>query len=187
MRTVFAGVLAGLVLFFWGFVSHMLLPLGSVGMKPPGDEDIVLAALKEGLPEKGIYYLPYVEPAAMQDEARMKAHGEKALASPYAFVVYDPQGRDPSDMGANLGLQWACDTLIGLGLAGLLGCLASGFGARLGASVLIGLLAWLSAEVQFWNWYRFPLDFTLAAGLDAVVGFLLAGATAAVCLGRGKA
>lgn len=187
MRTVIAGVLAGLVLFFWGFVSHTVLPLGEVGMKAPGDEAAVLAALKTGLPEKGVYYLPYIEPAAMADEARMKAYGEKALASPYAFVVYDPRGEDPSAMGDNLGLQWAGDTLVGLGLAWLLGRLAGGFGVRVAASLLVGLLVWLSAEVQYWNWYRFPPDFTLAAGIDAVVGFLLAGAVVAGWLGRGKA
>ena len=29
---VIGGLLGGVVMFFWGFVSHMLLPIGSAGL-----------------------------------------------------------------------------------------------------------------------------------------------------------
>ena len=30
-------------------------------------------------------------------------------------------------------------------------------------------------SVPYWNWYEFPLEFTLAEAIDSVVGWLLAG------------
>jgi hypothetical protein len=38
--------------------------------------------------------------------------------------------------------------------------------------------------LPYWNWYRFPLDFTLAALAEQLIGWLLAGAAMAWWLGR---
>jgi hypothetical protein len=31
MRTLIAGVFAGVVIFFWGFIAHVVLPIGEMG------------------------------------------------------------------------------------------------------------------------------------------------------------
>lgn len=187
MRVLIAGVLAGITLFFWGFLAHTALPLGEIGIRAPADEDVVLTALKAGLPEKGIYVLPYVEPQAMSDEARMSAWAQKSLASPYAYVVYDPKGEDGRDMGDNLGVQLATDTSLGLLVAWLLSLAPGGLGRRLSMGLGIGLIGWLAGPVPYWNWYRYPLDFTLAAGVEAMVGIVLAALVAGWWLGRKQA
>ena len=32
-RILIGGLVGGIVLFFWGFVSHMLLPIGEMGLQ----------------------------------------------------------------------------------------------------------------------------------------------------------
>ena len=40
----------------------------------------------------------------------------------------------------------------------------------------MGLFAWLTISVPYWNWYMFPVSFTLGAWIEQVVGWVLAGA-----------
>jgi hypothetical protein len=40
---------------------------------------------------------------------------------------------------------------------------------------LMGVFAWLAISLPYWNWYRFPAAFTIGAGLDTVIGWLLGG------------
>lgn len=41
--------------------------------------------------------------------------------------------------------------------------------------VLIGVFSWVVISVLYWNWYRFPGDFTLAAGLNQLLAWFVAG------------
>jgi hypothetical protein len=168
-------------------VAHMALGIGDMGMKAPGNEAAVLAALKEGLPSEGVYFLPYLAPDKMQDEAAAKAYSAHALSSPFAYVVYQPQGRDPLDMGRNLPVQFVSDTLAALVVAFVLALGNFGFTRRTLMAGALGLFAWLTISVPYWNWYRFPMDLTVANLVEQVVGWLLAGAAMAWWLGRSRA
>jgi hypothetical protein len=44
MRLIVAALLGGLVVFAWGFVSHMVLPVGDMSHGQASNEDLVLAA-----------------------------------------------------------------------------------------------------------------------------------------------
>ncbi len=184
MRVFITGLIGGVVFFLWGAFAHMVLPIGEMGMKGPGDEAAVMAGLKQGLPAEGIYYLPYLAPAQMQDEAATKAYSARALGGPYAFVVYQPEGRDPMDMGRNLGIQFVSDTLSAMVVAFVLALGNLGFGRRVTVAAAVGLFSWLTVSVPYWNWYRFPTDFTVGNLLEQVIGWALAGAAMAWWLGR---
>lgn len=186
MRVLITGIIGGIVFFLWGAFAHMVLPIGEMGMKGPTDEAAAMAGLAQGLPGEGIYYLPYLAPEKMQDEAAGKAYSAHAVASPYAFVVYQPQGRDPMDMGRNLGVQFASDTLSAIVVAFVLALGTFGFGKRVLIAGAVGLFSWLTVSVPYWNWYRFPLDFTLGNLAEQVLGWVLAGAAMAWWLGRGE-
>lgn len=186
MRVLVAALMGGIVMFIWGAVAHMALGLGDVGMRQPVAEDTVLASLRPGLGEQaGVFVLPSVDPAKMHDKTVMDAYSTKAKASPYALVVYMPQGDDLSDMSGTLPRQWASDTLSALALAFVMGLAAFSFMTRLSIALAAAVFAWLSTLVPYWNWYRFPTNFTLAALIEQVIGWLLAGAVMAWWLGRG--
>jgi hypothetical protein len=185
MRVLVAALMGGVVMFLWGAIAHMALGLGNPGIHQPANEDVVLSTLHEGLGNQpGVYILPSIDPAKMGDKPTIAAYSAKAKASPYAWVVYMPQGDDLSDMSQQLPRQWASDTLASLALAFVMGLAAFSFVKRLGIAMAAALFAWLSTLVPYWNWYRFPTELTLAALVEQVVGWLLAGAVMAWWLGR---
>lgn len=185
MRILIAALIGGIVMFIWGAVAHMALGLGNPGIRSPLHEDVVLASLHEGLgDEAGVYILPWLGPEAMRDAAAVKTYGAKASTSPYAWIVYLPQGEDMTRMGRPLAVQWASDTLAALMLAILMSVPGLGLGRRLGLAGAVAVFAWLSTMVPYWNWYRFPASFTGAALAEQVIGWLLAGAAMAWWIGR---
>lgn len=148
MRVLVAGMFGGIVLFFWGFVAHRLLGFGNPGIHQPVHEDVVLGVLHDGLgTQPGVYILPSLDPNRMNDPAARAAYGRKAAASPYAWVVYEPQGADMTYMVPQLMREWASDTLSALMLACLMGMAAFRFTKRLGIAVLATLFAWLGVMI----------------------------------------
>jgi hypothetical protein len=185
MRILIAALLGGIVMFFWGAVAHMVLGLGNVGIYQPAQEDVVLSSLHGGLGQQaGVYLLPSFDPHKWGDPAAKAAYAKKAVASPYAMVVYLPQGDDMTLMGGQLSRQWASDTLASLALALVMGLAALGFAKRMLMAAIAPIFAWLSILVPYWNWYRFPGSFTWAALIEQLIGWLLAGAVIAWWLGR---
>lgn len=186
MRIVIAGLLGGLVLFVWGFLVHAVLPLGNVGMHAPSNEDPVLEAMREHLPRQGLYFLPYLSPEDWSDEAKLTAWEEKTRRSPYALVIYNPDGGSQARMGGQLAIQAAAVTAGALLLSWLLSLAPWTFGRRVLVAGALGLFAWLSISLPYWNWYQFPLDFTLAVLVEQVGGWVLGGLAIAWWLGRGQ-
>ena len=80
--------------------------------------------------------------------------------------------------------QFASDTLSALIVAWVLSLGAFGFGRRVLVAGALGLFSWLSINVPYWNWYRFPAEFTAGALIEQVLGWLLAGMAIAWWLGR---
>ena len=187
MRVLVAGLIGGILMFLWGVVAHMALGLGNVGLKQPPNESVVLSALHAGLGDQaGVYILPSLDPKKMGDKAEVIAYQQQAIRSPYAWVVYLPQGDDMTQMGPQIGRQWASDTLSALALAFVMGLAGLGFRRRLALAAVAVAFAWLSTMVPYWNWYRFPLDFTWAALIEQLIGWLIAGAAMAWWLGRSE-
>lgn len=184
MRTLIAGLIGGVVFFMWAAFAHMVLPIGEMGMQRPASEDAVIAAASANMSTPGVYVVPGLSGDQMKDEAAVKAYSEKAKSNPYAFVVYQPQGKDGMDMGGNLATQFISDTLSAIVVAFVLGLGAFGFSKRVFIATALGLFSWLTLSVPFWNWYRFPLDFTLGTLLEQVLGWLIAGVAMAWYLGR---
>lgn len=184
MRVIIAGLLGGLVIFIWGAVSHMMLPLGEIGMAETKNEDAVLSVLKENMPQTGIYMLPGLSTAQMSDEKAVAAYQAKAIAQPNAFIVYQSQGRDGTQMNQNLLQEYICNTLAALFAAFVLALGSFTFAKRVLLSVGLGVFSWLTVSAPYWNWYRFPQDFSLANLAMLVIGWLLAGFAMAWWLGR---
>lgn len=183
MRIVVAALIGGLVMFAWGMFVHVVVPVGELGMKAPGNGDAVLAAMRDGFPDSGVYALPHFG-GDRSDPAAVAAYARKSSGEPYAFVVYQAQGHDLTAMGPQLGTQWVTDTLSALILAFALSAAGPGFLRRVALAGGFALFVWLSLSVPYWNWYRFPFDFTAGQLIEQLGGWLLAGAAMAGWLGR---
>ncbi|MEO8011984.1 MAG: hypothetical protein ABI650_10100, partial [Dokdonella sp.] len=130
MRIGIAALIGAIILFCWQFASHMLLPIGEMGFIQPQNEDIVIAAVAQGAPQPGIYTLPYIDSAKMDDQALTTAWIEKAKANRFSFIVVSDPQPNALDMTANLAKQFVASLLGALIVAMLLAATAWGFGAR---------------------------------------------------------
>ena len=187
MRILIAGIIGGLVMFVWGAVAHMMLPIGEMGMKVPTEQATTIAALGSSTQGTGVYMYPSPPKEDWQDEAKMKAFAESAKGQPYAFVIYQPGGNPVNEsMTPALIKQFGSDTLAAVIVAWVLSLGAFGFGKRVLIATGLGLFAWLAISVPYWNWYQFPLDFTISGLLELVIGWTLSGCAMAWWLGRGE-
>jgi hypothetical protein len=184
MRIIIAGLLGGLVIFIWGAISHMALPLGEVGMAESKNEDAVLSVLKENMPKPGVYILPGLSSAQMSDEKAVAAYQAKSVVQPHAFIVYQSQGRDSTQMNQNLLHEYICNTIAALFAAVILALGTFTFAKRVLLSIGLGIFSWITVSAPYWNWYRFPQDFSLANLAMLVSAWFLAGLAMAWWLGR---
>jgi len=169
-----ASILGGIVLFLWGAFSHMVLPLGEVGLQGIPNEDQVLSALSTNIQGAGLYFFPWI---SEQTDSDMAAWEEKYRTGPAGLLVYRPLGGEP--MTAGMLLTELVTDIIAALLGSLLMMKAlSGlptFGARVFFCTILGLFGSVLVNTQYWNWYGFPGDYTVAAILDDVIGFTFVG------------
>lgn len=184
MRLLLAALLGGIVLFFWSFLANAVLPLGEMGHRYPASEDAVLAALQANMAQEGVYIVPGLTPEQYTDPAAGEAYAAKAVASPFAFVIYQPTGENGLDMLDELAIQLAGTVLASWLLAWVLSLAPWSFGKRVAVSTGLGLFAWISVSLPWWNWYRFPTEFILGSLVQQVAGWFLAGIAIAWVLGR---
>lgn len=180
-RVILSGFVAGLVVFIWGFVSHVLLPLGQTGIQSLPNEESVLPVMRENIARPGFYFFPGMEetPGAGREQqaASMKAWEERLRRGPSGILVYQPGGSRPMSP-RQLGTEALTNILGALIAAALLAMAGAGlasFGARVFFVALLGLFASLAVDLSYWNWCGFPGSYTVAALVDQVVGWTLAG------------
>jgi hypothetical protein len=179
-RILLAGILGGLTLFVWMYVAHDLLGLGEMGVGEIPNEAVVMSAMRGAIPEPGFYIFPGAglgpKPTREQRNAAMPEYMKKYEQSPHGVLVYHPAS-GPFNFGAALGREFALNVLQALLAAWLVAGVASGRGysARVGVVVVAGVLAALSTNVEYWNWYQFPGNYVAGYMTTQIVGFVLAG------------
>ena len=78
------------MMFMWGAVSHMLTPVGEMGLKTIANEEPVVMSLQANLKEPGFYFVPGMDMSkepTPEEEAAWTARYEKG---PNAIVIYSP-------------------------------------------------------------------------------------------------
>jgi hypothetical protein len=189
-KKLLAGVLGGLAFFLWSFVAHDLLPLGKTGIKEIPNEQAVLSSMKANMPEDGLYLLPGLglpeNATRAQQSAAMEARMHKVETGPSGLLAYHPALN--FSFGRALGVELGTNILQVLLAVILLGqtSLVS-FVARWRFITIAGVLAALSTNISYWNWYGFPGTYTLAYVCTVAMGFVFAGLVAAAIVKPGVA
>jgi hypothetical protein len=180
-RTLMAGVGGGMAIFLWGFIAHMVLPLGEAGMKALPFEDKILPTISSSVKEPGLYIFPWPEsppgtPLPMSQQAQQAA-AELYKTSPHGLLLFSPPGSQMLTPGQLL-MEFFTNCVTGLIAAALVAMLIASlrsFASRVMFVIMIGLSAGIAVNVPYWNWYGFPTSFTVAEILEHVVGFAAAG------------
>ncbi len=171
---VLGGMLAGVVLFVWGAVAHLLLPVGKMGMRELPHSTSISYALDLALEESGLYAFPWMNADENMSKKALADWEEAYRDGPVGMILYHPQGEEP--MSSRLfAVQFATDLAAGLIAAVLLSCTTLSFAGRLLFVTAIGVFSWITSSIPWWNWYGFPAEFVAGAGIYMIVGWFLAG------------
>jgi hypothetical protein len=187
-RTVLAGVLAGVGMYIWTSIAHLLLPISGAGIQEiSNDQTALLTQLRGTLGDaSGLYFFPSVglKPGASAAErnAAMKIYDAKLAVSPSGLLIYHPPGQQSLTPGQLISefLVELLESLLAIVL--LAQTRFTTFGARVGFVTVAGILASLPTNVSYWIWYGFPVTYTAANMLIQIVGFVVAGVVAALVL-----
>jgi hypothetical protein len=174
MRLIIAGVVGGIVMFFWGFLSHMVLRIDDGGVKALPNEAPVVAAMKSNITAPGFYIVPGLEKMYDATDEEQKAWEEKYKAGPRAIVIYNPTGGEVMS-AKQLLFELASNIVAALFVAYILSLMVASFSKRVFAATLIGLSGWISINLSYWNWYGFPAAFVGSEAIEQSVGWLLSG------------
>ncbi len=185
-RAFVAAILGGIAMFIWSFMAHDLLPLGETGMREFKDEAAMLDALKTNLGDAGgLYHFPGhgAGPNATRQEKSdaIKRAMEKAASGPSGMLLYHPTRE--FTFGKLLGIEFATELLEAILVVFLLTqTRIESFGGRIGFVLVTGILAAITTNIPYWNWYGFPSNYTAAYMSIEIIGFLCVGLVAALLL-----
>ena len=189
MRILIAALLGAIAMFIWSAVAHVATPLATIGFQPLPHEQAVVAAMQPATTDKpGLYIMPWVDP---KDPQMMQKTADLMKTEGAGIFVYAPPhaaGGDPTNMAPMLVVEFLKQFVEALIAAYLVASMVGlAFAGRVGAVTLIGVVAGIATNVSYWNWYRFPLDYTLAQVFIEIVSAFVAGLAIAWWLGRTKA
>jgi hypothetical protein len=185
-KIILAGILGGIVVFIWSAISHMLLPIGDMGIKTiPSTEDAVLSVMKSNIQEPGFYFIPGFDMSRTPTDAEYAAVQAKYETGPTAVLIYHPTGQKMMTPGQLIG-EAIFNIFCGFIAAFIISKTAASLITRGVMVMLMGLFGWLSISASHWNWYRFPGNFIIGEGLDQVIGWLIGGLLIAWILQRGE-
>jgi len=176
IRILLAAVLGGLVYHVWVFLSWVPFELHDSTLTALPDGPAVAESLKAQDIESGVYVYPWHKDHSgkkISEDEFKKRHQE----GPLFMLYYTKEGTEAMPMSMMLG---------GAGLniisAGLAACLLSCAGGccrhylcRVGFVLGLGLFVFVVGHGAYWNWMRFPTDYTLRFAIDLAVGWTLAG------------
>lgn len=183
-RVLVAAIVGGILAFGWGAFSHMVLPLGEVGVKNLPAEQAIFDVTRGAIQERGFYFFP-----GMAEGESQEAWAAKYKAGPRGVLVYDPTGGEAMD-AKMMGIEVASSALASLMAAIVLCCVCASYLGRVMIVAAMGVFGWAAIDVSYWNWYRFPTDFMLAQLADQALGWFVAGlgiAAIAKCTSKGTA
>ena len=164
-----AALLGGLVLFIWGFALWLVFSFHEMTIDSlPGGED---AAVELGIRESGLYIFPgFGEDPEYSQEIM-------STGPVISILVYRDHGI-AGNMGTIYAGGFALNLLTALLMAFILSKAASvlkSFGSGVSFVVLVGSVPALSVFFANWNWWGYPLDYTLSTIFDHLSSFALLG------------
>jgi hypothetical protein len=157
-------------LFGWQFESY------------PGPFEYHMTRISD---QAGLYLFPGMgvgdNPTKEQEEEAMKNYEGKLAKNPSGLLLYYPAGSRPMVMGKWLTVEFLKQLLVSILAVFLLAqTRIATYGGRVGFVFVVGIVAAVTTNVSYWNWYGFPGAYTVPYMTIEIVGFIFAGLAAAL-------
>jgi hypothetical protein len=170
-----AGIVGGIMLFVWGFLVNVVIPLHTPSLHSMPNEDAVVDLLRSTLSTPGVYVFPAM-PTDNQ-KTSMDTYTQKYTRGPLGMIIYYPHGADPI---------MPSQMIIGLIISIISSFFAAWFLSRSTAAAspyltrviylgMLGVFVSFFVYLSSWNWFFYPLDHTTANIADSILGWLFAG------------
>jgi hypothetical protein len=186
-RILLAGVLGAIAMFLWSSLAHVVLPLARTGIQEMPNEQPVLSAMQTSLgATSGLYFFPGTgagpDATREQQSAAMQQYDQKLAGNPSGLLVYHPPGAKALTPG-QLITEFLTELVEALIVVFLLAqTRLSSFGSRVSFVTLAGLMAAITTNLPYWNWYGFPTNYTMAYMTIEIVGYVAVGIVAALLM-----
>ena len=179
MRVGIAGLVGAIAMFIWATIAHVATPLAFAGFERLPDEAATIATLHASLGDKpGFYLFPF---AAGRDSKSMADQKARMQLGPSGLIAYQPPGA-PALMPRQLVVEFVLE-LVEAVLTAVLLSFVPGAARRIGVAVGVGVVAAISTNFSYWNWYGFSWDYTLATAFTELMKYVVAGVAIVVVLG----
>src|SRR5579864_7240414 len=188
VRKLLAGILGGLAFFAWSSIAHLATGLGETGIQEIPNEQAVVSVIKANISSDGFYFFPGTgvpNPTHSERMAAMQKKAEEHYVGPSAILIYHPArpfGLDPKQLLSELGTN-IVQVLLAAFLLGQTTLIS--FAARWRFVTVAGVLAAISTNVSYWNFYGFPGSYTMAYICTIAMGFVCAGLVVALIVKPG--
>ncbi len=190
MRHFSAALVGAIVVFIWGFAAWAALDVYAFAFPRAQNEVAITSVLKEHLTEDGAYFLPMMPVGygnTAPDEATQKSFDDfesRIRSGPVALILYHSAGKEPmapKELIQGFAIEFIC--------AHLLTCMLSVIPGSICRRVFFGFAIALFGATACYgvsgNFMHFPLGFTFACWIDAVVSWTLCSLVIALIL-KGK-
>ena len=173
-KIIIPSLLAAVVIFVWSSISWMVIGWHMIDIFNLPDESVV-QQMDATITEPGIYIYPGYP--TDESEAGMEAWTNKHLAGPLMFMVYEPNGSDPMPAGMfikgfllNFITAFFASVLLFMTLAQ-----NPSFWRRVTFVVMLAVFAGFMFPFSEWNWWSYPLGYTLVNVADGILTWFFAG------------
>lgn len=172
MRVIAAGLLGGVIMFVWSFISHAILPFHGEALNTLPGEQMALDAQFAAL-QAGIYHYPGLPEDGSWEQALERMRAGPAIT----FMVVHPSGREPFPM-RNFVIGFASQCVAAFVAALLLACAVDrlrGYRQRVLFVVGVGVFAIFGHYIQAATWWGYTTEFFVLDVIDMIVAPLLSG------------
>src|ERR1700740_1796214 len=178
-RIVLAGLAGGVLVFVAGGILHSSPKLSEIGARGIPNEEVVVSAMRNSIPDAGLYLFPEPKLASVPKEKRPAEQARylaKFKQGPTGILVYKPGGEE-SNFGRLLVTQFLIGLVAAFIAAWTLGATAgaTNYSTRVLIVALIGLFAEIAVVLPYWNWYGFPTNYAVGHLLGGVFTWAIAG------------
>jgi hypothetical protein len=164
-------------MFVWSSLAHMATPLGTAGIRQlTNDQPVVSVLGQQAGTASGLFMYPSLGegPNAMQE------YSQKLATLPSGLLLYHPPGQGRVFSVQLLIVEFLTEVLQALIAAWLLAqTRLVGYGSRVLFVAMLGVVAAVTTNVPYWNWYGFPATYTTAYMFVQFAGFVVVGLVAA--------
>lgn len=173
-KIIIPSLLAEVVIFIWSSISWMVIGWHMIDLFNLPDETFV-QQMDATITDPGVYVYPGYP--VDQSEAGMEAWTNKHLAGPLFIMVYHPEGSDPMPLG-NFIKGFILNFIAAFIAAALLMMTLAqnpSFRRRVIFVMMLGVFAGFMYPFMEWNWWRFPLGYTLVNFADGILSWFFGG------------